>query len=112
MDFWHVHKSKMLSNVEPTFDYKMLRNFGTVRPIFTKIASKVGQDLKEKSHKSSQRKTKWLRETSRVGGGGGGGEGVDSAPPAWLGLSPVPIFNPLKTSPEYTWAGVYGKCVL
>ena len=19
-------------------------------------------------------------------------------------------FNPLKTSPEYTWAGVYGKC--
>ena len=20
--------------------------------------------------------------------------------------------NPLKTSPEYTWAGVYGKCVL
>ena len=21
-------------------------------------------------------------------------------------------FNPLKTSPEYTWAGVYGKCVL
>ena len=20
--------------------------------------------------------------------------------------------NPLETSPEYTWAGVYGKCVL
>ena len=24
----------------------------------------------------------------------------------------VEIFNPLKTSPEYTRAGVYGKCVL
>ena len=22
------------------------------------------------------------------------------------------VFNPLKTSPEYTRAGVYGKCVL
>ena len=22
------------------------------------------------------------------------------------------IINPLKTSPEYTWAGTYGKCVL
>ena len=27
----------------------MLRNFGTVRPIFTKIVSKVAQDLIEKS---------------------------------------------------------------
>ena len=24
----------------------------------------------------------------------------------------IPPFNPLKTSPEYTRAGVYGKCVL
>ena len=34
---------------EPTLDYITLRNFGTVRPIFTKIASKVAQDSKEKS---------------------------------------------------------------
>ena len=25
---------------------------------------------------------------------------------------PLEHFNPLKTSPEYTQAGVYGKCVL
>ena len=42
----------------------MLRNFGTVHPIFPKIAPKIVQDLKEKSHESSR------RETSRGGGGG------------------------------------------
>ena len=36
-------------------DYITLRNFGTVRPIFTKIASKVAQDLNEKSRESSVR---------------------------------------------------------
>ena len=36
-------------------DYITLRNFGTVRPIFTKIASKVAQDLNEKSSESSVR---------------------------------------------------------
>ena len=36
----------------------MLRNFGTVRPIFTKIASKVAQDSKEKSSESAVRKKK------------------------------------------------------
>ena len=29
-----------------------------------------------------------------------------------LFCSEVSIFNPLKTSPEYTQAGVYGKCML
>ena len=29
-----------------------------------------------------------------------------------LFCSEVSIFNPLKTSPDYTQAGVYGKCVL
>ena len=79
MEFWHkkpfsiyfVHKSRKFSNFEPTFDYIMLHNFGTVRPIFPKIAPKVAQDLKEKSHESSRREeknsTKLSRETSRGG---------------------------------------------
>ena len=82
MEFWHkkpfsicfVHKSRKFSNFEPTVDYIMLRNFGTVRPIFPKIAPKVAQDLKEKRHESSWRgkkfSTKLSRETSRGGGGG------------------------------------------
>ena len=60
MEFWHkkpfsirfVHKSRKLSNFEPTFDYIMLRNLRTVRPIFPKIVPKVAQDLKEKSNES------------------------------------------------------------
>ena len=36
---------------EPTFNYTTLRNFVTVCLILTKIASKVAQDSKEKSHK-------------------------------------------------------------
>ena len=60
MEFWHkkpfsirfVHKSRKFSIFEPTDDYIMLRNFQTVRPIFPKIAPKVAQDLKEKSHES------------------------------------------------------------
>ena len=43
-----VHNSRKISNFEPTFDYIMLRNFGTVRLIFPKIAPKVAQDFKEK----------------------------------------------------------------
>ena len=60
MEFWHkkpfsicfVHKSRIFSYFEPTFDYIMLRIFGTVRPIFTKIAPKVAQDLKKKVMKA------------------------------------------------------------
>ena len=48
-------------------DYITLRNFGTVRPICTKIASKVGQDSKEKSRESAVRGKK-ICETSRGGG--------------------------------------------
>ena len=56
MEFWHkkpfsicfVHKSRKFSNLEPTFTYIMLRNFGTVHPIFLKIPPKVEQDFKEK----------------------------------------------------------------
>ena len=40
---------------EPTFDYIMLRNLRTVRLIFPKIAAKVAQDFKEKSHESLRR---------------------------------------------------------
>ena len=36
----------------------MLHNFRTVRPIFPKIAPKVAQDFKEKSHESSLREKK------------------------------------------------------
>ena len=63
MKFWHkkpfsicfVHKSRKFSNFKPTFDYIMLRNFGTVRPIFPKITPKVAQNFKEKSHESTRR---------------------------------------------------------
>ena len=39
----------------------MLRNIGTVRPIFTKIASKVAQDSKAKSCESALREKKFIR---------------------------------------------------
>ena len=50
----------------------MLRNFGTVRPIFLKIASKVAQDSKEKSRESAVRGKKFPRNyrAKRRGGGG------------------------------------------
>ena len=68
MEFWHkkpfsirfVHKSRKWSNFEPTFDYIMLRNLRIVRPIFPKIAPKVAQDFKEKSHESLRRGKKFL----------------------------------------------------
>ena len=76
MEFWHkkpfsirfVHKSR---NFEPTFDYIMLRNLTTVRPIFPKIAPKVAQDLKEKSHESLRRgkKNPQNYRAKRRGGG-------------------------------------------
>ena len=87
MEFWHkkpfsicfVHKSRNFSNFEPTFDYIMLRNFGTVRPIFLKIAPKVAQSFKEKSNESSRRENKFPPALLglRQGSGGGGGEGED-----------------------------------
>ena len=80
MEFWHkkpfsirfVHKSRKLSNFEPTFDYIMLCNLRTVRPIFPKIAPKVAQDFKEKSHESLRRGKKFPRNyrAKRRGGGG------------------------------------------
>ena len=50
----------------------MLCNFRTIRPIFSKIAPKVAQNLKEKSHESSRRGKKHLRNyrAKRRGGGG------------------------------------------
>ena len=89
MDFWHkkpfsicfVHKSRKFSNFEPTLNYIMLRNFGTVRPIFLKIAAKVAQDFKEKSHESSRRGKKFPRNYRAKHRGG-----ADSALPALLGL--------------------------
>ena len=67
-----VHKSRKFPYFEPTLDYITLRNFGTVRPIFTKIASKVAQDSKEKSHESAVRGKKFPRNyhAKRRGGGG------------------------------------------
>ena len=54
----------------------MLLNFGTVRPIFTKIASKVAQDSKEKSRESAVRGKKIPRNYRAKRRGG-----VDSTPP-------------------------------
>ena len=96
MEFWHkkpfsirfVHKSRKFPNFAPKLDYIMLRNFGTVRPIFSKIASKVAQDLKEKSQESSRRE-KQIPQNYRAKCRGG----ADSAspppppPPALLGLN-------------------------
>ena len=48
-----------------------LRNFGTVRPIFTKIASKVAQDSKEKSRESAEREKKIREIIARNVEGGG-----------------------------------------
>ena len=79
-----VHKSRKFSNYEPTLEYIMLRNFRTIRPIFPKIAPKVAQNLKEKSHESSRRGKKFLRNYRAKRRGGG----ADSAPPpALLGLN-------------------------
>ena len=50
-----VHKYRKFPYFEPTVDYITFHNFGTVRPIFTKLASKVAQDSKEKSHESAVR---------------------------------------------------------
>ena len=84
MEFWlkkpfsicFVHKSRKFCNFEPTLDYIILRNFGTVRLIFPKIAPKVAQDFKEKSHESSRREKKKIHEIIARNV-----EGVDSAPP-------------------------------
>ena len=67
-----VHKSRKFSNFEPTLEYIILRNFRTIRPIFPKIAPKVAQNLKEKSHESSRRGKNFLRNyrAKRRGGGG------------------------------------------
>ena len=77
-----VHKSWKCSNFEPTLDYVMLRNSETVRPIFSKIVSKVAQDLKEKSHQSAVRWGKiWRNYREKCGGGG-----PFRPPPVFLGL--------------------------
>ena len=62
---------------EPTLDYIMLRNFGMVRPIFTKIASKVAQDSKEKN----------FREMIARNVEGRGVDSTPPPPPVLLGLS-------------------------
>ena len=110
MEFWHknpfsirfVHKFRKLSNFEPTFDYIMLHNLRTVRPIFPKIAPKVAQDFKEKSHESLRRwkkiSAKLSRETSRGG--------ADSAPPPPPSLQTrasvlIPLVTLIHCSAEY-----------
>ena len=92
MEFWHkkpfsirfVHKSRKLSNFEPTFDYIMLRNLRTVRPIFPKIAPKVAQDFKKKSHESLRRGKKFPRNYRAKRRGGG--FRPPPPPPVLLGL--------------------------
>ena len=98
MEFWHkkpfsicfVHKSRKFSNFEPTVDYIMLRNFRTVRPIFPKIAPKVAQNLKEKSHESSWRGKKFPQNYRAKRRGGGG---FRPPPPALLGLNEWLVFS-------------------
>ena len=52
-------------------DYIMLRNFRTVRPIFPKIAPKVAQNFKEKSHESSRAEKNFREIIARNVEGGG-----------------------------------------
>ena len=61
---------------EPMLDYITLRKFGTVRPIFWKIASKLRKTRKKKVAKArcaGKNSAKLSREMSRGGG-------VDSTP--------------------------------
>ena len=96
--FWHkkpfsicfVHKSRKFSNFEPTFDYIMLRNFRTVRPIFPKIASKVAQTSKKKVMKARVAKKKFREIIARNVEGGGG----RIPPPALLGLKKISCSSP------------------
>ena len=79
MEFWHkkpfsirfVHKSRKFSNFEPTFDYIMLHNLRTVRPIFPKIAPKVAQDFKEKIMKACGAEKNFCKTIVRNVEGGG-----------------------------------------
>ena len=71
----------------------MLRNFRTVRLIFPKIAQKVAQNFKEKSHESSRRGKKFPRNYRAKRRGGGG------RIPALLGLKTRISHRP---QPEYT----------
>ena len=97
MEFWHkkpfsicfVHKSRKFSNFEPTLDYIMLRNFGTVRPIFLKIAAKVVQDFNEKVMKARGAEKKFPQNYRAKRRGGS-----DSAPP------PPPPPGPFRVN---TW---------
>ena len=63
----------------------MLRNYETVRPIFSKIMSKVAQDFKEKSRKSAVRGEIFLRNYREKCGGGG----LLGPPPVFLGLTSI-----------------------
>ena len=76
----------------------MLRNFGTVRPIFPKIAPKVAQDLKEKSYESSWRGKKFPQNYRAKRRGG-----ADSAPPALLGLKQKKIDQVCLYSYVFYW---------
>ena len=99
MEFWHkkpfsirfVHKSRKLSNFEPTFDYIMLRNLRTVHLIFPKIAPKVAQDFKEKSHESLWREKKFPRNY-RAKRRGGRIPPPPPPPPGLLGLREIKGF--------------------
>ena len=106
MEFWHkkpfsirfVHKSRKLSNFEPTFNYIMLRNLRTVRPIFPKIAPKVAQDFKEKSHESLRRGKKFPQNYRAKRRGG-----ADSAPPVLLEKIIRTFFILLIITSKYTF---------
>ena len=95
-----VHKSRKFSYFEPTLEYIMLRNFRTIRPIFPKIAPKVAQNWKEKSHESSRRGKKFLRNYRAKRRGGG--RIPPPPPPALLGLRPGLT---ARTLLERSWSG-------
>ena len=92
-----VHKSRKFSNFEPTLEYIMLRNFRTIRPIFPKIAPKVAQNLKEKSHESSRREKKILRNYRAKRRGGGGFR----PPPGPFRVNWVVCFDTIKIKSWY-----------
>ena len=100
MDFRHekpfpmcfVHKSRNFSYFEPTFDYIMLRNFGTVWLIFTKIAPNLHKTWEKKVMKarSTKKKNPQNYRTKHLGGG----------------FCPIPAFLGLNIGAMLCWREV------
>ena len=97
-----VHKSRKFSNFEPMLDYIMLCNFGTVCPIFPKIAPNLRKTSKKNVMKARGAEIfsmKLPRETSS----GRGGFCPPPPPPALLGLKDCQNYGKACSIWAYMW---------